>query len=267
MTASISSFGAFSLPNDEAVIRLNGEIEGDTATEFLRALKARPDAKVLILNSPGGYVDTALIIAREVHRRGMATVVERGDGCYSACAYIFFAGTPRMAEGELGVHQISAEVADLVLAQTTLSDVIDALDSYGVQQIVIVRMLRTPPEDMYIFTQTELREWDINRGDAVRVADVDPQPDTGPDPGPADVGSDTVVAFVELAQRSERGDAERSLQYALDRWAGVLGDAQPQIEEARDAFRVRVPARSVESANAMCEAIKSAGGGCYVTQR
>lgn len=271
-TASLRSFGAFTLPSDEAVISLDGEIKGDTATQFLRALKARPDAKVLLLNSPGGYVDTALIIAREVHRRGMATVVERGDGCYSACSYIFFAGTPRFAEGELGVHQISAEVADLVLAQTTLSDVIDALDSYGVQQIVIVRMLRTPPEDMYVFTQTELKEWDINRGDPVRVADIDPQPGpaTDPDPGPADPGKEAIVAFVELAQRSERSDAERSLQYAVDRWAGVLGDAEPTIEQADmgqgTVFRVRVPARSVESANAMCEAIKSAGGGCYVSQ-
>ena len=31
-------------------------------------------------------------------------------------------------------------------------------------------------------------------------------------------------------------------------------------------FRVGVPVRSVESANALCEAIKSAGGGCYVSQ-
>jgi len=31
-------------------------------------------------------------------------------------------------------------------------------------------------------------------------------------------------------------------------------------------FRIRVPARSVENANALCAAIKSAGGGCYVSE-
>lgn len=270
-TTATRSFGAFTLPADETVISLNGEIEDNTANDFLRALKARPDAKVLVLNSPGGYVDTALIIAREVHRRNMATVVERGDGCYSACSYIFFAGAPRFAEGELGVHQISAEVADLVMAQTTLSDVIDALGEYGVQQVVIVRMLRTPPEDMYVFTQTELSEWDINRGGPIEVADVDP-PQTvtiTPEPEAEPAGKD-IAAFVHLAQQSSEEEAERSLEYARDRWASVLGSAVPEIEKSEvtqgTVYRVRVPAPSVENANAICAAIKQAGGGCFVTR-
>src|SRR5690606_38361282 len=118
-------------------------------------IEARPDAHIIVLNSPGGYVDNALRVAREVRRRGMATVVTRGAGCYSACAYIYFAGTARYVEGELGVHQISAEVADLVLAQTTLSDVLDALDQFGVEQPIITVMLRTPPQEMYVFTADE----------------------------------------------------------------------------------------------------------------
>ena len=134
------------------VIVLDGEVSDGFYEDFEKAVSARPDAKIMLLNSPGGYVDSALAVAREVHSRGMATVVGNGMGCYSACSYIFFAGEPREADGELGVHQISAEVADLVLAQTTLSDVIDALNKFGVQQTVIVQMLRTPPEDMYVFS-------------------------------------------------------------------------------------------------------------------
>lgn len=265
--ASINTFGAFSLPADENVISLNGEIADTTAQDFLRALKARPNARVLLLNSPGGYVDTALIIAREVSRREMATMVAAGDGCYSACSYIFFAGAPRQADGELGVHQISAEVADLVLAQTTLSDVIAALNEYGVQQTVIIRMLRTPPEEMYVFTKTELSAWDINRGGPIKVADAGEAPPSVPEPVSDEPGG--IVAFVHLAQESDRGEAERSLDYARNRWASVLGDAQPEIGETEAAggtiYRVSVPTRSIESANAMCEAIKSAGGGCFVT--
>ena len=42
----------------------------------------------------------------------------------------------------------------------------------------------------------------------------------------------------------------------------------PEVSEVESPsgvqFHVRVPARSKENANALCAAIKSAGGGCYV---
>ena len=69
--------------------------------------------------------------------------------------------------------------------------------------------------------------------------------------------------------RAARPRPSAALDYAKDRWASVLGDAVPEIDHDDQPegtiYRVRVPARSVESANAMCAAIKSAGGGCYVT--
>lgn len=275
------SFGVFSLPADQPeVIMLNGEVTYTLASDFTRALAARPGADVIVLNSPGGYVDNALQVAREVRRRGMSTLVASGMGCYSACAYIFFAGTPRYAEGELGVHQISAEVADLVLAQTTLSDVLDALDEFGVEQDIITVMLRTPPEQMYIFTVTEIAQLGINQGGPVRVAEItiatpltnEPADDTQVTPVVTEPVEPTTggVAYVQLSLQGTQAEADRSLQYARERWAGVLGGAQPEIEQVQTAngtqFRIRVPAPSVENANALCAAIKSAGGGCYVTQ-
>lgn len=275
-------FGVFELPeNAPDTIILNGEVTNTLASDFEAALAARPDARILLLNSPGGYVDNALVVAQEVRRRGMITLVDQGMGCYSACSYIFFAGRPRQAIGELGVHQISAEVADLVLAQTTLSDVLDALDQFGVKQVVITRMLRTPPEDMYVFSPAEIAELGINEGD-IQLADVPlpqpignepveivptrivPLPDE-PAPAPQPVGA----AYVQLSMQSSEDEATRSLTYAQERWAGILGDTSPEIERAQGSqgpvFRVRVPARSLENANAICEAIKKAGGGCYVT--
>jgi hypothetical protein len=269
---ALRQFGSFTLPDTQPfAIRLNDEIGNSTARDFEKALAARPDATVLILNSPGGYVDTALVIANEVRQRGMITIVPRGSGCYSACAYIYFAGIRRQVDGELGVHQIYTEVADLVYAQTTLSDILDALDAYGVQQAIISHMLRTPPEDMYVFTKTEIINWDINQGDPIDLADIGqvvlvevPVEDNPPQT------NDSAVAFVHLAQFSSRAEAERSLEAAKSRWGSVLEDAVPEIQPitkaGKQSFRISVPARSVESANAMCAAIKSNGGGCYVTQ-
>lgn len=260
-------FGVFELPAEAPdTIVLNGEVTPDLDADFREALAARPAARVLLLNSPGGYVDNALAVAQEVNGRGMATAVAEGMGCYSACSYIFFAGSPRLAVGELGVHQISAEVDDLVMAQTTLSDVLDALDRYGVAQPVITQMLRTPPEEMYIFTREEIEALGINLGSGLEIADVTlgrPAVEgttTRPSAGPA---------WVELALRASEAEAEQSLAYARERWGSLLGGLEPLVERAElpqgAAYMVRVPARSVENANAICEAIKSAGGGCYVT--
>jgi len=272
--AVTQTFGAFTLPvNAPDVVMLNGEVTHSLASDFRRALAARPNASIIVLNSPGGYVDNALQVAHEVRQRGMSTLVADGMGCYSACAYIFFAGQQRYVEGELGVHQISAEVADLVLAQTTLGDVLDALDAFGVEQEIISVMLRTPPEDMYIFTTSEVLELGINLGGPVLVADISTAPAVETNQSTtvtidAEPGSPG-AAYVLLSLHGTDGEAQRSLDYARERWSGVLG-AEPEVVRVETGagvqFRVRVPARSLENANAMCAAVKSAGGGCYVTE-
>jgi hypothetical protein len=247
----------FELPADKPdVIALTAEIGETTAADFDRALAARPGATTVVLDSPGGSVENALAIAQEVKRRGLRTYIPDGMGCYSACAYIFFAGQNRIADGELGVHQISLDVEDVVMAQMTMSDVLEALDGFGVKQKVITYMLRTPPEGMYVFSRPELSELGINRGEPIRVA-VKAEP-------VALVG--TEAAYVQLASQSSRSEADRSLQYAEGRWAPLFGEIRPEVEAASgQVFRVRLPAGSVERASAICAAIKADGGGCYVT--
>lgn len=253
---------AFDLPPDEPdVIALNAEITRTTPGDLDRALDARPGARTLVLNSPGGAVDSALVVAQEVRRRGMRTYVPDGMGCYSACAYIFFAGENRIADGELGVHQISQDVADIVLTQFTIGDILDALDEFGVQHQVISYMLRTPPEDMYVFSRLEVTDLGINRGDPIRVAVVPEEP--APEP---EAHQGVTVAFVQLSSQSSRTEADRSLAYAQDRWGKLFGDARPEVDAAPgEVYRVRLPLGSVERANAVCAAIKADGGGCYVT--
>ena len=51
-------------------------------------------------------------------------------------------------------------------------------------------------------------------------------------------------------------------------YAGAIGTAVPEIATSEGTsgtiYGIRVPAASMENANAICGAIKSAGGGCYV---
>jgi len=74
-----------------------------------KALRENPAVNTLILsNNPGGLVHIGLVIAEEVYERGMNTYIPPDSYCASACSFVFFAGKNRVADGRLGVHQISA---------------------------------------------------------------------------------------------------------------------------------------------------------------
>lgn len=166
-TPSLSAekvFGPFSI-NDTApdVIVLNGEIDLGSALNFRRALQAVPNAKLLTLNSPGGTVQMALLIADDVHESGMSTYIAKESGCHSACALVFLAGVERQADGALGVHQISSESGDLVSAQLSISDILDVLNRFGTPVEVMTWMFKTPPNDMHVFTADEIASYKINR--------------------------------------------------------------------------------------------------------
>lgn len=182
--AADRSFGPFSISNSRPdVISLNGEIGVGAALDFRRVLQAAPNAKLFILNSPGGTVEMALLIADDVHQRNIATFIPKGSGCYSACAYIFLAGNERQVDGELGVHQISSDSGNLITAQYSISDILDVLNRFNTPTEVLTVMFRTPPKEMHVFSQEEVARFNINRkpeiqapSDAVKTAENEFQP-------------------------------------------------------------------------------------------
>ncbi|WP_436119303.1 PAN domain-containing protein [Phyllobacterium sp. LjRoot231] len=183
--AAERSFGPFSISDSRPdVIALNGEIGVGAALDFRRVLQAAPNAKLFVLNSPGGTVEMALLIADDVHQRNLATFIPKGSGCYSACAYIFLAGNERQVDGELGVHQISNDSGNLVSAQYSISDILDVLNRFNTPTEVLTVMFRTPPKEMHVFSQEEVARFHINRkpgtqapADAVKTAEHEFEPD------------------------------------------------------------------------------------------
>jgi len=67
----------------------------------------------------------------------------------------------RIADGLLGVHQISG-VADPSLTQSAIGQIYEELVKYNTPSYLISRMLRTPPDQMYIFSPEELERYSIN---------------------------------------------------------------------------------------------------------
>jgi hypothetical protein len=164
LSEAADQFGAFVLPDEakDAII-LNGEIGIGAPLDFRRALSARPGATVLVLSSPGGLVASGLILAQDVHDRGLSTFIPEGLGCYSACSFVFFAGNSREADGELGVHQMTSDTPDPSGVQYSTADILDVLRTFDVSEEVVSRMLRTPNSSMYVFSKSELNDFGINR--------------------------------------------------------------------------------------------------------
>lgn len=159
-------FGTFLVdPANPSVVYLNGAIGSTAGLDFRRAVRAYPAVDTIVLNSPGGGVVAGLTVADDVFRGGFTTIIPAGARCYSACSLIFLAGASRLAIGELGVHQVTADRIDAVEAQRAIADILDVLVLFDTPQQVITIMLRTPPEDMYVFTSEEVARFSLNKGD------------------------------------------------------------------------------------------------------
>ncbi|MXN52618.1 hypothetical protein GR158_15965 [Shinella sp. AETb1-6] len=185
-SAGEKAFGPFSFDDSTPdVITLNGEIDINSGLNFRRALQATPEAKLIILNSPGGNVQIGLLIADDIHQRKLATYIPSGSKCFSACAFVFLAGAERKADGDLGVHQISSGSSDLVGAQLAISDIIEVLNRFGTPMDVMHVMFKTPPDDMHVFSQDEIARYGLNRNASQRSNELagssqDPRTTTKP---------------------------------------------------------------------------------------
>ena len=150
-------FLPFAVDADEPHLAfLVGDITSRAALNMQRLSDAYPEIEALVLESDGGDAHAALTSARIVDEMNWRTIIPMGAGCYSACAFLYFAGSFRYAGGELGVHQTSSERESNFESQLTVADIIEVLSAFDVDQQVYRIMFSTPPEDMYVFSEREL---------------------------------------------------------------------------------------------------------------
>lgn len=169
--AASQEFGSPAVGIYGTIVRIDGEITPEVAISFAAVLESHPELKAVSLNSPGGRVLPALEIARSINSKGLSTSVPQADQCHSACALIFLAGKERIAHGKLGVHQISG-VNDPSLTQTAIGRIYEDLLTFNTPSYLVSLMLRTPPEDIYVFSPEELERYSINIRDSSKAQDV-----------------------------------------------------------------------------------------------
>jgi hypothetical protein len=239
----IGSFAIFDDAPD--AIFLLGPVTINAPLEFRRALTLRPEARIVVLDSPGGLVPSALLIADDIHQRGLSTAIPKEFGCYSACAFIFFAGRERLVEGELGVHQMASDEPDPEGMQYTISDLLEALEKYDVSGGVITRMFRTPAEEMYVFSTAEIEDLGLNRlmPDSSAPATTPPPVSPAPEP-PAQDQTLKLALYSGLdfygsdVQSSRANDAVQCAQSCMDHSQCVVFtfNANPNARSGPNCF-------------------------------
>lgn len=146
----------------------SGDIEAGDALRFaLIRHRVQPYAHgypVLILDSPGGDVDEAVLIAELMRGHGFHTVVRDGTECGSACAsVIFLAGALRTVEqgGVLGQHSCSiGGRADLNCNRTMAEYAM----SRGVRYDAVAQSLaQVGPDEMRYFDRQQADDLGLTR--------------------------------------------------------------------------------------------------------
>ncbi len=198
----ITEFAPFFYDTETAnILFLEGDIDSRTDFRLGRALHRYPEIETLVLSSQGGTVYDGLSMATTIREYELKTYIPPEGECYSACAYLFFAGVERKSDGELGVHQLDGLGGDFTFGQEILSEVFDSLHSYGVPGEVIVRMLRTPPDEMHVYRPDQLAAMNL-------LGKVGAEPQPAPQAGAAVSNAlrasspDTFVAFLEKHGRA-----------------------------------------------------------------
>ena len=142
---------------------IEGDINVGDGDRFLaRVASVRPTQ--LEMNSPGGDVDSGMVIARWVHEnRQIKVVVE--DYCNSACSYAALVALGRgdltvNASSSVGVHQVR-DVYDDRPGKANVGwtkRAADTLRGYGAPEEPLVAMVATPPSGIADFDAAALEK-------------------------------------------------------------------------------------------------------------
>lgn len=180
--------GAFRILDDQNVIALTGRIDRNAPFDFRRAAQKRPNARTLILTSPGGLPGEALLVALEVRERALNTFVPRDGACRAECAYVFLAGVTRVADGAVTLTRFEPDGGDGL--QIGQSELVDALNEFGTPQQIISMILTGTGQ--HTLTVAELGLLNPRLGEVDRKVERQPPIQVSP-PKPAPSGPSPVI--------------------------------------------------------------------------
>ena len=87
---------------------LTGRLGAGSYDRFRKSIaRLKPD--LIVLDGPGGKLLEAILIGREIRKRGLATAIGQNKTCASACALIYLSGRKKYAGrgAAIGLHSAS----------------------------------------------------------------------------------------------------------------------------------------------------------------
>lgn len=136
-----------------------------------QALAEAANVRMLLLNSPGGDVESALRIGRMVRTLGITVIVPPGAECLSACVFILAAGADRIPKGRVGIHRPYFMAPPGRAIGEALRELEQESRDYLIEMNVPARlaedMFSIDPRDMEFLDEEQLRDYRLTGRDMV----------------------------------------------------------------------------------------------------
>lgn len=159
--ACMSVFGYISMSDVEAVRR------------FLEHGGKDISPVEVYLNSPGGDVEAAIQIGRQLRAAGAAAYVFSEAQCASSCVFLLAGATQRVIDGAVAIHRPTASdvtrrtpAQAQVEYQLLLREIEAFFRAMNVSEQLLDAMIAIPPEDAKYLTARELTEFGLADSDA-----------------------------------------------------------------------------------------------------
>jgi len=139
--------------SDRRVLIVTGEFSKGIAEAVEQSLAATRSVRIVVFESPGGDVEEAMRIGRDIKQNGLETGV--ATECSSACTYSFVAGRERilLPGGQLGFHACQKIVWYSPCENQRYSSYLAAS---GIDGTFIRRALSVDPRDIWYPRPEEL---------------------------------------------------------------------------------------------------------------
>jgi hypothetical protein len=137
------------IPSDrDTIVVVRGVIEEGDHRRFRELLDlVNPD--LVMMESPGGFAEDALLMAEEIHHRGLKTFIGPEQACVSGCAFMFLSGRDKYLTNSsgLGLHASADQLGNANPYADTL--IAQELARFGVPTDIIAKMNSTKPSDIW----------------------------------------------------------------------------------------------------------------------
>lgn len=264
VTPTETSTGEEGLANRKVrtvTVRPDGTIVN--ADDVLAGGQALPVARPDVPAVPSGGVDATDLLTAAANSGAATPSPLTPAGTDSASPASTLTGTP------------SANSAALPASTTTPATTIDPANVTPPGVVAPVPMPRLTNRPTAALGPTAGANNAVNAvvnaaNDPIGALAAQSQPVATPAPQAAASSGSQAAAYVQLSSQRDEAVAQQSLIGINERYGRILGGVLPEVQRvdlgARGVYyRVRVPADSMQSANYLCDQIKSARGECFVT--